>query len=220
MKPLSPMMTTLLLGAALVLTSALTTGCRGNRASEPPIHWNQNMDFQQKFEAQEENAFFADQRAMREPVPGTVARTLELKKDDQFLREDDHFWRGRGSNGRLVDALPPQVKLDQALLDRGKERYEIFCGPCHDSTGSGLGLAPQRGFSVMPPSFHTDRMRAMPIGYFFDVITRGKGSMSSYASSIPTEDRWAITAWARTLQVSQNAKVADLPTDVRSRIAQ
>ena len=208
------------LGVGVLLVASAAAGCRGNRSSEPPVHLNQNMDFQQYYEGQEKNAFFPDERAMREPVPGTVARTLVLAEDDRFLEEDDHYWRARGSDGRLVDALPSQIEVDQALLDRGEERYNIFCGPCHDSSGSGMGLAPQRGFSVMPPSFHTDRMRAMPIGYFFDVITRGKGSMMSYAAAIPTEDRWAIAVWARTLQLSQNAKLADLPTDVRSRFAQ
>ncbi len=195
----------------VMAAAAALTGCRGNRSELPPVHLQQNMDFQQRFDAQERNDFYADHRAMRDPVPGTVAIG--------FLKDDDHLWRGRGLDGRLMDALPPAIKLDQALLDRGQERYGIFCAPCHGATGNGNGIATRRGggFKVQPTSFHDDRLRAMPLGYFYKVAAEGQGTMLSYAAQIPVEDRWAIAAWVRTLQVSQSATEADLPPDAKSR---
>ena len=132
---------------------------------------------------------------MRPPVEGTVARG--------FLKDNDHFYRGRNSEGRLVDGLPPIVKLDSKLLNRGRQRYDIYCSPCHDEAGRGNGIVTKRGggFQVQPISFHQDKFRAMPLGHFFDVISNGKATMQSYAAQIPERDRWAIAAWVRTLQV-------------------
>ncbi|PIE65670.1 MAG: quinol:cytochrome C oxidoreductase [Deltaproteobacteria bacterium] len=192
------------LGVGALLASGLAmTGCRGNKSSTPPVHPNWNMDDQQYFQAQENNPWFADQRAARPPVAGTVARGQ--------LRADDHYYRGRGVDGRLVDSLPPQLDLDEALLSRGQARYNIYCAVCHDKTGYGNGIVMQKGFAVPAPSYHQPRLQAMPLGYFYDVIANGKGTMRSYAAQVPVEDRWAIAAWVRVLQVSQRAKVADVP---------
>lgn len=144
---------------------------------------------------------FADGRVMRPPVEGTVARS--------FLKDDDHFYRGRDSKGRLVDSLPAglrmkrNIKKNRTFLTRGRERYDIYCAPCHDEAGRGNGIATKRGggFQVQPVSFHQDKFRAMPLGHFFDVVSNGKGTMQSYAAQIPERDRWAIAAWVRTLQV-------------------
>jgi len=210
------------LGAGLV-------GCQGNRSDEPPVHLIQNMDFQKRFDPQESNDFFrardcADEvaaedaavadavakgehpplrertcwaRAMRPPPFGTVAVG--------HLKDDDHLHRGRGPDGRLADSLPRVIELNEALMKRGEERYNIYCQPCHDYSGGGRGVATLRGggFKVQPPSYHIDRLRAMPLGYFYEVITNGKGTMGSYAAQIPAEDRWAIAVWVRTLQVSR-----------------
>ena len=217
---------TLLLAAAV----ALSTGCRGQRSTEPPIHLNPNMDFQQKYEAQEESDFsgYTDSRAARLPVHKmvngspeflTVARIRTFQEDDDYLRADTHRYQGRDANGRLVDALPEGIVLDQALLDRGEERYGIFCVPCHAKTGNGDGIVMRRGFpkNIWPKSYHSPEMRAMPLGYFFHVITHGKGAMGSYAAQVPVSDRWAIASWLRTLQRSRAASLADIPADVRQQ---
>ncbi len=220
-----------LLGTALVVSFALAafSGCRGQRSTEPPIHLNHNMDFQQKFEAQEPNSFYLDKRAMRLPVSAmtetgerkslTVARTLVLQDDDHYLRDDDHMYRGRGDDGRLADALPEPVKLSAALLDRGEDRYNVFCAPCHATTGAGDGLVMRRGFptNVWPKPYWHPEMAAMPLGYYFQVISDGKGAMGAYASQISVEDRWAISAYIRTLQASRNASAADISPEVRAQ---
>ncbi|RMG98030.1 MAG: cytochrome c [Deltaproteobacteria bacterium] len=188
-----------------------TVGCRGIPSEKPPIHLQQNMDFQQRFDPQEPNPMFEDGRAMRLPPEGTVPVG--------WLMEDDHLWRGRGPDGRLVDALPPGIKLDRKLLDRGQERFNIYCAPCHDHLGTGRGMATRRGggFAVQPKNLHEPRLAAMPLGYFYKVITDGQGTMLSYAAQIPVEDRWAIAAWVRTLQASQRASASDVPEEARNR---
>jgi len=184
----------------LALTSLVGTlavgalACQGNRSDQPPVHLNPNMDFQPRFDAQERNDFFADGRAMRDPVEGTVARGL--------LKDDDHYWRGRGIDGRLVDELPAQIELSSALIDRGRERYDIYCAPCHGESGKGDGFVTEHGapFAVQPKNLHEDNLRAMPLGYFFDVATNGKATMQPYAAQVPVDDRWAIAVWVRILQ--------------------
>jgi mono/diheme cytochrome c family protein len=195
--------------AGLALCSVALVACRGNRSELPPVHLQQNMDFQQRFDPQERNPLFQDGRAMREPVAGTVAIG--------FLKDDDHLWRGRGIDGRLVDTLPAAHPLTDKLLARGQQRYGIYCAPCHGDTGNGNGVVTRRGggFKVQPKSLHEERLRAMPLGYFYKVMTEGQGTMLSYASQVPVEDRWAITAWVRTLQVSQQASAADVPGDAQ-----
>ena len=138
---------------------------------------------------------FADGRAMRAPVEGTVARGQ--------LKDDDLLWRGRDFDGRLADKLPESIELDAELLERGRERYDIYCSPCHDKTGQGKGPATLRGggFKVAPANLHQERLLPMPLGYFYEVITNGKmPNMLPYAAQIPVEDRWAIAVWVRTLQ--------------------
>ena len=190
--------TSTLFAGALSLISL--SACNGSTSELPPVHLNPNMDYQQRVDAQEHSEIFADGRGMRAPVEGTVARGK--------LKDNDHLYRGRGTDGRLVDALPKGIKLDEALLQRGQERYDIYCAPCHDESGAGKGMVTKRGggLSVPPPSYHQDKLRAMPLGYFYDVIANGKGTMFSYAAQIPVEDRWAIAAWVRTLQVHGEAK--------------
>jgi mono/diheme cytochrome c family protein len=182
------------------------------------------MDFQQRFEAQERNDFFADGRAMRAPVEGTVpyGQTLPTANkgfatfvpDPLFLKADTHLYAGRGADGRLVDTLPSQLPLSEELIERGQARYNIYCTPCHDGGGTGEGLVMDAGFSVKPRSYHDPAVRAMPLGYFYDVMTNGRGVMQSYAAQVPVEDRWAIAAYIRTLQISQMARLSDVPADV------
>jgi mono/diheme cytochrome c family protein len=188
--------------AALVLVVALGSlgACRGTRSEDPPVHLQQNMDFQERGEPQEFSGFFADGRIMRKPPEGTVAVGL--------LKDDDHLYRGRNLDGTLADALPPSIKLDDKLLARGEARYNIYCAPCHGQAGRGDGPATRRGggMSQPPANLHLARLRPEPLGYFFNVISNGKGKMGSYKAQVPVEDRWAISAWVRTLQVSGDAK--------------
>ena len=159
----------------------------------------QAMYDQERYEPLEGSAFFADGLSSRQPVPGTVARGQ--------LHLDEHLYQGK-VQGELAPTLPVELKAE--LLERGQERYDIFCAPCHDRTGSGKGMIVQRGFKA-PPSLHLDRLRQIPIGHFFDVITNGFGAMYSYASRIPVEDRWAIAAYIRALQLSQSVEFDQLP---------
>jgi mono/diheme cytochrome c family protein len=144
--------------------------------------------------------FYADQRSERPPVEGTVAR------DD--LRADTYFYTGKIGNNP-GDVMPFAVTKE--VLARGRERFNIYCAPCHSRLGDGNGFVPSRGFARKPPSFHIPRLEKAPVGYFYDVITNGFGIMPDYASQIPPHDRWDIVAYIRALQLSQNATMADVP---------
>lgn len=191
---------------ALLLAVA---GCRGTVSEKPPVHPVLNMDFQEKYEAQEANDFFADNRAMRTPVAGTVARG--------FLREDTEFYMGRSANGALVAKNPLPITPD--LLSRGQERFNIYCAPCHGEAGDGQGIISTGGYGLVPAtSYHDDRLRAIEDGHFFDVITHGIRTMQAYGYQIKPHDRWAIVAYIRALQRSQNASVSDVPAEVREEL--
>ena len=144
--------------------------------------------------------FFPDQRSERPPVEGTVARGQ--------LHADTYFYTGKiGSSPG--DYMPFPVTKD--VLERGRERFNIYCSPCHSLVGDGNGFIPSRGFSQKPPSYHIPRLEKAPLGYFFDVISNGFGIMPDYRSQIPPEDRWKIVAYIKALQLSQNATRADVP---------
>ena len=192
-----------LLVAAMVLVLA---GCQGSLSEKTPLHFNQNMDIQERFEAQEANPFFADGRAMREPVRGTVARG--------FLKEDVVFWTGRNEDGSFVQDNP--LTIDMALLERGKERYEVFCSVCHGLAGDGRGIIMTGGYGYTPaPSYHTDMLRAQPDGYIYDALTWGIRTMPGYGTQVKAKDRWAIVAYIRALERSQSASVSDVPESER-----
>jgi mono/diheme cytochrome c family protein len=144
--------------------------------------------------------FFTDQRSARPLVEGTVARGQ--------LRADTYFYTGKiGSSPG--DYMP--FKITKEALERGRERFDIFCAPCHSRLGDGNGFVPSRGFSRRPPSFHIERLQKAPLGYFFDVMTNGFGNMADYAAQISPQDRWNIVAYIRALQLSQSATAADAP---------
>jgi mono/diheme cytochrome c family protein len=168
----------------------------------------QEMYNQPRYKPLAESAFFADRRASRPLPEGTVARG--------WLRADQVLYQGKqGPN--LATALP--MPLTRELLKRGQERFNIFCSPCHDRTGSGRGMVVRRGYQP-PPSFHIDRLRDAPVGHFFDVMTNGLGAMPDYASQIEVSDRWAIAAYVKALQLSQNAPLSDVPADRRNELTQ
>jgi mono/diheme cytochrome c family protein len=182
--------------AAVVLgLAALAAGCR------------QDMHDQPKYKAFRRSDFFGDERSARPLVEDTVARGQ--------LRADAAYYTGKQGTAP-VDVLP--VAVTPALLRRGQERYGIYCTPCHGATGRGDGMVVQRGYR-RPPSFHIDRLRNEKTGYFFDVMTNGFGAMPDYAAQVPVADRWAIVAYLRALQLSENARLEDVPADRRAELA-
>ena len=174
----------------LLLLLAAASGCwRGATSSRPPIHPNPNMDIQPKYKAQEASRFFADGATMRPPVAGTVARGE--------LHEDTAFYTGVDETGELVSQIP--FEIDEALILRGHQRYDIYCAPCHNTRGNGKGILWDRA-QIESADLHQERLRDAPDGQLFDVITNGLGLMSGYKYPIPPRDRWAIIAYVRRLQ--------------------
>jgi mono/diheme cytochrome c family protein len=195
--------------AALLAIAALV-GCeRGLPSKKPPIHINPDMDNQPKFLPQSENDLFADSAAMRVPVPGTVSQN--------FLHEDVGYYTGKDEKGRYIEKNP--ATIDMRLLNRGQERFNIYCSPCHSRVGDGRGIMVNRGY-VPPPSFHQDFLRDTADGFLFDVITNGVRNMPSYSHQVPVDDRWAIIAYIRALQRSRTATINDVPEELRGKIKQ
>jgi mono/diheme cytochrome c family protein len=172
----------------LLVVIALTAGCRLDMHVQPRLNPLSRSDF------------YADQRSERPPVEGTVAR--------RDLREDTYFYTGKIGNNP-GDAMPFPVTKE--VLERGRERYNIYCAPCHSRVGDGNGFVPSRGFARKPPSYHIPRLQKAPLGYFYDVMTNGFGIMPDYASQITPQDRWNIVAYIRALQLSPSATSADVP---------
>jgi len=172
----------------LLASGVLLAGCHTDMWRQP------------KGEPLGENEFFPNGQMSRPLMTGTIARGHE--------RQDEAYYTGV-SNRKWVDALP--MPLTKQLLKRGQERYTVYCTPCHGELGNGQGMIAVRGFKIKRPvgNYHTDRLRNMPLGHFYDVITNGYGTMYSYASRIVPEDRWAIVAYIRALQLSQNADLSD-----------
>jgi mono/diheme cytochrome c family protein len=173
---------------------AVSTACR------------QDMHDQPKYIPLRESTFFGDARSARPVVAGTVARGQ--------LRDDALLYTGK-RNKADADVFPFPVTA--RVMQRGQERFNIFCSPCHGRTGQGDGMVVQRGYR-RPPTYHQDRLRQAPVGHFFDVITNGFGAMPDYAVQIRAEDRWAIVAYIRALQLSEHAAVADVPDADRGKL--
>jgi hypothetical protein len=170
------------------------------------------MHDQPKYIPLRESKFFADGRGSRMPVEHTVARGQ--------LREDAYFYTGK-RNGQLGNELPNGLLHEgfgmRELLVRGQQRYNIYCTPCHSQTGDGNGMIVRRGMKH-PPSYHEPRLKQEPLGHFYDVMTNGFGAMLNYSAQINPQDRWAIAAYIRALQLSQDAKLADVPENERGNI--
>jgi hypothetical protein len=186
----------------LVLTSLVGVGgcARGCTSSRPPIHVNPSMDDQPKVAAQTASSFFHDGASMRQPVPGTVA-IGELK-------EDVAFYTGKGADGQYVATIP--MPVNEAVVERGRQRYVIYCQPCHDARGDGKGILFQRG-NIPTASFHQENVLKAPDGRIFEVITNGQGLMASYRWPIPPTDRWAIVAYVRDLERRRLASATPAP---------
>jgi mono/diheme cytochrome c family protein len=181
---------------ALAGISLLTAGCS-----------RLDMQDQPKYKPQRPSEFFADGRDGRPELDGTTARGE--------LHEDIAFYNGKDAAGKDIDAFP--IAIDKAVIQRGQQRYDIYCSPCHGRLGNGLGMVVQRGFK-QPTSYHIDRLRYAPVGHMYDVITNGYGAMLNYSQQIQVRDRWAIVAYIRVLQYSQNVNVNDLPTEARAKL--
>ena len=167
------------------------------------------MHDQPKFIPLRPSEFFVDGRSAR-PIPeGTVPRG--------HLNDDDLLYTGKGPDGKPADTFPFPVTKDVIL--RGQNRYNVYCTPCHDRTGSGEGMIVRRGFR-RPPTYHSDRLRGVTNGYIYDVITNGFGVMPDYAAQVSVHDRWAIVAYVRALQLSQQVSVNDLSPDARAKLGQ
>ncbi len=182
-------------GLALTLSLLLlTNGCRRDMFEQPSA------------KPLERSSFFRDHMASRPVPPHTVAQGQ--------LRADTVFYTGKAGTN-LVTTFP--FPITREILNRGRERFEIYCAPCHGRTGDGNGMIVQRGFPP-PPSYHLDRLRDAPVGHFYDVITQGYGVMYSYAARVSPPDRWAIAAYIRALQLSRRAALADVPPGHRATL--
>ena len=183
--------------AVIVTAAALATGCR------------QDMHDQPRYRPLAASTFFPDGRSARPAVEGAVARG--------YLKNDIPLYYGKVARDSKEFVTDIPVKVDKALLTRGQDRFNIFCAPCHDQSGAGKGTVVQRGFPP-PIDLNGERVRTAPDGYLFDVITHGVRNMPGYAVQVPPLDRWAIVAWVRVLNRSQNAQLTDVPEGERGRI--
>jgi mono/diheme cytochrome c family protein len=183
-------------GLSLAALSLLAAGCS-----------RLDMQDQPKYRPQRPSEFFADGRSERQPVEGTVARGA--------LEEDTAFYEGKDAAGRDIADFP--IAVDKTVILRGQQRYDVYCAPCHGRIGNGLGMIVRRGFK-QPPSYHIERLRDAPVGHFYDVISNGYGAMLNYASQVQPRDRWAIVAYIRALQYSENANINDLPAEARAKV--
>jgi mono/diheme cytochrome c family protein len=182
------------LGITVVIAALCLCGCR------------QDMQDQPKIKPLSESNFFSDGRASR-PIPENTIAQNELNDNDTFHTGN--------ANGTFAATIPIPVTLD--LLQRGQERFNIFCSPCHSRLGDGNGEVAQRGFRL-PQNLNSDRIRQVPPGYIFQVITNGYGGMPDHGDQIPVRDRWAIVAYIRALELSREAPLADVPADARAQL--
>lgn len=188
----------------VLLGGMVLAGCRGSSSEAPPIHINLNMDYMERYDPQAASGFFADGRTMRPSVPGTVARGM--------LKADARFHLGLEPDGSYVQGIP--VPVTQAFAERGRERYNIYCAVCHGKAGDGQGIVMTGGYGFAAIGYHNDRLRQIEDGYLYEVIANGIRTMPAYGQQIPVADRWAITAYLRVLQRSQNATEGDIPFDI------
>lgn len=168
-----------------------------------------DMQDQPKYKPQRPSDFFVDGRSGRPPVEGTIARG--------DMEDDAAYYEGKNDKGDDLEVFP--IAVDRAFIERGQQRFDIYCSPCHGRLGNGLGMVVRRGFK-QPPSYHIDRLRNAPVGHIYDVITNGYGAMLNYAQQVQVRDRWAIVAYIRALQFSQNVSVNDLSADARTKVSQ
>ena len=194
----------------IILSVLLLTGCfRGSKFENTPIHLNPNMDNQQKYRSLEESYFFEDGSTMRTPIEGTIARG---QYDENASR-----LTGKNEDGSYLANNP--VALSAEVLDRGEERFNIYCVVCHSQVGNGKGIITQYDYPVIPANLHDERIRTQPDGEMYNTIRYGLRSMPAYGYQIEADDVWSIVHYVRALQRSQNATFEDLPKDEQEKIA-
>lgn len=197
-------------------------GLRGMTSERRPLMLIPDMDFQPRYDAQAESDFFSDGRTMRPTPLGVVAfagpdyysDAGSIRANPDLLAEDDGYYRGK-SGKAFLDILP--IEIDLPLLRPGRERFNIHCAVCHGATGAGNGITTQYGL-VGVPTYHDQRLRTMPDGEIFNTITNGKNMMTAYGHQVAVHDRWAIVAYIRALQRSQNATEADVSASARAEL--
>lgn len=205
---------TLLFAVALTVS---VMGFRGLRSTQPPVEVFPDMDRQAKYKPQAGSKFFADGRADRTPVAGTVARgrTAIGEGDETFLRADDRRFVGKNADGSFVRGFP--VEVNETMINRGRDRYMIYCAPCHGAVGDGNGITKRYGM-VATPTYHDDRLRQMAEGELFNTITNGKNTMMAYGDKLAPDDRWAVVAYLRALQRAHHATINDVPLEKRGEL--
>jgi len=201
----------------LVTLTVSVMGFRGLRSTEPPIEVFPDMDRQAKYKPQAPSKFFADGRADRPLVPGTVPRGRSALDagDPAFLRADDFRYAGKGADGAFARGFPLDVSA--ALIRRGQDRYAVYCAPCHGALGDGQGITRLYGMGTTA-NLHDERLRLMAEGELFNTITHGKNTMQSYADKLAPDDRWAVIAYVRALQRARHATLDDVPPEHRAEL--
>lgn len=200
---------------ALIGCTLLTVSCFREMPTEnSSIHLIRNMADQEKFEPYEKNSFFSDESAMRMPIEGTIARG-DLHDDNP------DYYTGKTAKGE--DVVKNPVALNSLVMERGQQRFMIYCSPCHGALGDGKGIVAQRGLTqgfVPPTSFQSDDMMKKPDGHYFQVISNGIRNMQSYQYQVRVDDRWAIVHYIRALQRSEHAALNDVPASMRDKVKQ
>ncbi|RPF74376.1 MAG: cytochrome c [Rickettsiales bacterium TMED289] len=193
----------------IIISALLLTGCfRGSKFESPPIHLNPNMDNQQKYRSLEESNFFEDGSTMRKPIEGTIARGM--------IAENHSYLSGKNDDGSYLMNNPIELSIE--VLNRGQDRYNIYCSVCHSQVGNGKGIVTQYEYPVIPANLHDQRIREQADGEMYNTIVYGLRSMPAYGYQINTDDVWSIIHYVRALQRSQNATIEDLPKDEQSRL--
>ena len=205
--------------AFLVVLTISIAGFRGRRSTQPPVEVFPDMDRQAKYRPQAESKFFADGRADRPLPAGVVPRGRTIAADPEFLRSDGFLYRGKAATGEFARGFPPGLAIDQKFMERGRERYTLYCAPCHGALGDGQGVTRAYGM-VTTASYHDDRIRQMAEGEIFNTITNGKNTMAAYADKLSPADRWAVIAYVRALERAREGTVADVPPDHKADLGQ
>lgn len=200
--------------AFVVVLLVSIMGFRGAPSTRPPIELFPDMDHQGKYKPQATSKFFADGRADRSLVAGTVPRGASVNADPSFLRADDARYAGKQADGNFARGFPAGIEVTRAFVERGQNRYQIYCAPCHGALGDGNGITKSYGM-LTTPSYHDDRLRGMAEGEIFNTITNGKNTMMPYGDKLTPDDRWAVVAYVRALQRAAHGSINDVPTEQR-----
>jgi mono/diheme cytochrome c family protein len=201
--------------AFVVVLLLSVMGFRGSFSTRPPIEVFPDMDHQAKYKPQASSKFFADGRADRPLPPGTVPYGRSAgKADPAFLKADDFHYQGKLADGTFGRGFPAALEITGAFVERGRNRYQIYCAPCHGALGDGNGIT--KSYAMLTtPTYHDDRLRGMAEGEIYNTITLGKNTMMGYADKLSPDDRWAVIAYVRALQRAAHGSINDVPLEQR-----